>query len=791
MKKLLLYLTLLVALVVWIASAALRDEPDAAAASAEPSVGTAVATAPVAPATSATATPEAPIAVGDERRPASGSLRVRALARAKDGSSAPLVDLVVLCFPGEGSHEAVDGPVHRLRTDERGEAVFASLWPGTFAVRAPSVRAPTQHVVVAIAGEALVELRADDADAVRGIVVDRTGTPVAGADLWLVRDTRSDEFGVLESLELSSRRAGRSAPNGTFAVVATDPRERRIAASHAEHGESMARYVLGGRHELRLVLQPAPAALSVLVLDQHERPVADAAVVVRVGDDAARRTRDGTLVAGRRTRSARTDGDGKCSFANLPAGRANITAEAEALGRVGNYLDLRSDAPNELVVHLTDSVLVHGYVRRNGGLPQDTVVRILPSRSASGHFAECTVRPDGSYRLVAMARRSIVVAVALGTRTLVDRVFAEPAAGRLRCDFVVDAAAATTGTLRTADGRPLDLWRVRLTTREGSTVQTLTNARGEFAMTTRFDGPAEGQVFAPGTDAPALVRAGVQPGEHLDLTVPAAAMPRGRVLGRVTDAAGAPVAAALRLRCRSPRVQYDAQCAADGSFLFDGLVALRWTLEHLHYGTATPLQDGIALADGEARDLGAIALPATGRLAVDVVDEFGRPWMGSAVGFSLHDERGGEVAVDHVTIDDRLAVEAAPGQYQLGVLATDLLCERAPVTIETGRTGRARVTVRVGRTLRLRFPSDAADGRSEARALRVRIRSAGGDVHEQTLERAELLVGDRALWELTRTLAFGPHRIEAATGDGLRFALDLDVVESFDTPPIVEVPVVR
>ena len=196
-----------------------------------------------------------------ERRATAGSLRVRALAQAKDGTTAPLPDLLVLAFEGEGSHEPVDGFVHRLRTDERGEAVFASLQPGTFSVRAPSARVATQHAVVADSGEALAELRIDSAYTVHGIVIDANGRRVEGADLWFARNILRDAYGIEEPSEVFARRAGRSAPDGSFAVAVTDPRERRISASHTVHGESMARYVQSGQRELVLALQPATAKL--------------------------------------------------------------------------------------------------------------------------------------------------------------------------------------------------------------------------------------------------------------------------------------------------------------------------------------------------------------------------------------------------------------------------------------------------------------------------------------------------------------------------------------------------
>lgn len=798
MKKLLLHLLLLLALVAVLVTVGLWGELDddgesdanALPMAADTAVGSAVESESKAPG-QADSAPQ----VADERRATTGSLRVRATAVAKDGTSAPLVDVLVLVFEGEGSHEPVDGVVHRLRTDERGEAVFGSLPPGTFAVRAPSLRVATQHVAVAGSDEALVELGIDGADIVRGIVVDENGMPVAGADLWLVRDSRSDEFGVLESLELSSRRAGRSAANGTFEVLATDPRERRIAASHDAHGESMARYVQGGRHELRLVLQPAMAMLKVQVLDQHDRPLPDAEVAVRVGNDAARRTRDGTLVVGRRTRTARTDEQGRCTFAHLPAGRAQVTAAADPHGRSSHDLDLRADASNALVLHVVGNVLVHGQVRCARGLPATAVVRIQPSRNASGQFAECTVRPDGSYRLAAPAQQPFVVAVALGLRTLVDREFDDPAPGHLRCDFVIDERALTNGTLSSDDGRSLGLWRVRLTSAAGNDVETITDVAGRFALATRGSGPFRASVFPPGRETSSLERHGVQPGERLDLVVPRAAMPRGRVFGRLMDASGAPIAAALLLRCRLPRVQHvqhEVQSAADGSFAFDGVAPLQWTLEHLHSGNRTVLMEGIAIADGEARDLGTIKLAARGWLQVEVIDELGRPWSGSAVGFVLYDERGDEVPVDHVTIDGQLVVEAAPGKYRLGAHATDLCCERVLVVLEEGRTGRTRLSVRVGRSLRLRFPSDVEGGSTEVRSLRVTVRDAAGSlVHEQSLPRTEVLVARRGAWELVHTLPFGPHRIEAATDDGLRFGMDLEVTESFDTDPVVVVPAIH
>lgn len=796
MKKLLLPLLLLLALVVCIVGLVLRDELDGAIGESRANEG--VKTAVPADGRADEAGSGAAGAAGsaaeaaDARRATTGALRVRATARAKDGTEAPLVDVLVLVFEGKASHEPVDGVVHRLRTDERGEAVFGSLAPGPFAVRAPSVRVATQHAEVAASGEALVELGIDDADVVRGIVVDANGMPVASADVWLVRDNRSDEFGVMESLELSSRRAGRSAANGIFEVLATDPRERRIAASHDAHGESMARYVQGGRHELRLVLQPATAMLIVRVLDQHDQPVADAAVEVRIGSDAARRTRDGTLVAGRRSRTERTGPDGTCSFPKLAPGRAQLTIDAPFHGRLGHAFDLVPDQTNDLVLRVGGAVLVHGLVRRERGLPEGAVVRIAPSRSSSGGISQCRVRPDGSYRLRAPKGPPFVVSVEIGERTLVDREFAEVASSSVRCDFVVDERAVTIGTLRSDDGQSLGLWRVRLTSAADNDVETLTDVAGRFALATREAGPFRARVFPLGREAPSLERDGVQPGEHLDLVVPRAAMPRGRVFGRLTDASGAPVAAGLRLCCRDPRVQHNVQSAADGSFAFDGVVPLQWTLEHLHSGNRTVLQEGIAIADGEARDLGTIPLAARGRLQVEVVDDLGRPWGGSAVGFVLYDEHGDEVEVDHVTIDAQFAVEAAPGKYRLAAFGTDLVSERIPVEIEAGRTGRARLSVRVGRSLRLRFPTGSQTGRTEARPLHVSVRdSQGALVLESTVTRAELLVDNNVYWLLPISIPFGPHRIEAATDDGLRFAMDLEVTESFDLDPVVDVPVVR
>ena len=727
-----------------------------------------------------------------ERRTATGALRVRAVAVGKDGTRAPLVDLGVVVYSGAGSHEPVDGVAHRLRTDALGEAVLDALPPGLFAVRAPSLRATVQRATV-VAGAAVgVELAAEGADLVRGRVVDANGRPVADAELWLVRDSRRDEFGIPMALELGSRCAGHSAADGTFAVFAIDPRERRIAASHVGIGESMARYVQGGRHELRLELLPTPAALRVACLDQDDRPVAGAEVEVRVGSDSARRTRDGTLVAGRRSRWGRTGADGTCVFPDLPAGRATVTAEADRGAVVVHDVDLQPGAPNALVLRVQPGVLVHGTVRSARGLPANVAVRIQPSLGTSGALAECTVRPDGSYRLHAAARQPFVVAVSLGNRTLAHRHVPEPGPGRLRLDFELEAGAVTMGTVRSPDGAPIVAWRVQLAARDGSNVHGLTDARGEFALATPFAGPAVLEVHCPGAMAPSLVQLAVEPGAHLELIVPQHGLPRGTVLGRVVDAAGLPVAASLRLRSPAPRRQHDLELAADGTFRFEGLAPLTYVLEHRHSGNATPLRNGIVVADAAAVDLGTLALPATGRLQVDVVDEFDRPWAGSQVGFTLTDERGDDVAVDHVTIDDRLAVAAVPGRYWLGVLATDLLCERVPVTIEAGRTGRARLAVRVGRTLRFRFPSPLEVGSAEARALRVTILTAHGTtLGVETVTPVAGAAGQRAAWTLGRVLPFGLHRIEASTEDGLRFAMHLEVTEAFDSGLVVEVPVAR
>lgn len=121
--------------------------------------------------------------------------------------AAPAAEVEVLAAAGDGV--VVDGQVpggwHSIgRTDREGRLFVAGLEPGWLALRPRDVDRPQWRAIVS-GSEARAEFELDACTIVRGIVVDRAGAPVTGADVWLSEPLRTSVGEVVAQSDAGGR----------------------------------------------------------------------------------------------------------------------------------------------------------------------------------------------------------------------------------------------------------------------------------------------------------------------------------------------------------------------------------------------------------------------------------------------------------------------------------------------------------------------------------------------------------------------------------------------------------
>ena len=429
----------------------------------------------------------------DEPSPAgaTGVLRVRVLAALGD-ERWPLDDLPVECWPGTGDAPPLATETSCIhRTDAGGEIVLPRAAIGAWRARLPGVGGDARAAgEVAAAAETTLELVAPAERLVRGIVVDATGAPVAGAAVWIERGTWLGSDSRPESSELAARRAGASGPDGRF-VVPIVPRERVIAATHPGHAASPGRFLANVRDDgLRLVLGEGPAALSVSVRLPDGAPAAGALVRLDPVGGSPRRAADGTLLAPRPTRLAHTDAKGVATFAGVARGRHRLVASRWPHAPASQDADVTPFARGDVVLDLGEGLAVIGSVRDANGAPVRAMVSSRPTPETNGHWCECDTREDGSYLLSHQPRRSLWITASRGTDVVARREIVDPPAGVLVCDLVLDEAVApidepdaaprpqgsVRGRLLAADGMPVAARRLTLEPDGGGRERSCTTA---------------------------------------------------------------------------------------------------------------------------------------------------------------------------------------------------------------------------------------------------------------------------------------------------------------------------
>lgn len=214
-----------------------------------------------------------------------------------------------------------------------------------------------------------------------GITLDVTGTTVANAELWALHAGSRD-----------AHKVGESDASGRFYLLGAQQGER-VFARAVHHSPSVPIW-LGGpetaRVELRLSLGNAGATVEGQILDESERPLADAAVALEpsglVGGEPPPRA------------SALTDREGRFRIVGCEPTLTRMLVLHEDFAAHEQSFPALPGQRNEFVVRLKRGVLVAGTVRDSQGNPVGGASLSLGGSNA-WLARQTTSRSDGTFVL--------------------------------------------------------------------------------------------------------------------------------------------------------------------------------------------------------------------------------------------------------------------------------------------------------------------------------------------------------------------------------------------------------
>ncbi len=715
-----------------------------------------------------------------------------------DGLPAAGVSVALVPY-GEGGPEEWSPRLllmSRGRTDERGLLRVPRLAAGEVGLYAD--RGGSTLVTVAPDAETRARIAIPLGLDVVGEVVDLDGAPAVAAEVWLSRPGNPTAGVVAATTDARGRFFLRSVSTQNW-----------VGARLAGHAPAPSRWVQGSPgdvFETRLVLQGRGASLALRVVDPAGRPLPETRV--RLAELAWTRAGfpDGMALDAPVGIELVTDELGRCAAGGLMPGDVAVSANLSAHAPWQGTLTLAPGEARELEVRLERGLVLAGVVRSAAGEPlAGATVRV--GRYGELSAREGQSRSDGRYRIEGVADEPAGI-TAVATLRDAGRAAATlhgRAGEELLWDPVIDAGRVLRGRVVDEQGTGHGGWQVNV--RDSGDprapaefhAQTLTDAEGRFAVpnapetplrVTLIESPAS--VLVPEAVFEALLAG---PVEH-ELRVPSAMRASAEVRGRLLDAEGAPLAAALLLRRSSDGHGVTRWSDhATGAFRFAPLPPGTYALESgsrdgLEAAQRVLVEELLVVA-GTRLDVGDLQPAPPGRLLLRLAAS---PDIDPTRVQMLLQRADPGKAFQQVLSGGHLPeeLELPIGSYELRLFG-ECLKETIPFTIRAASATRLEVAPRAG--ARVTFLFDVPEDHGDPGATRAVFRTPdGATAWEQELHlRGELVPAadgtERRLVAAVVRVPFAPsYEVEFTSARGLsgRASVHLSAPEALAVDPTLD-----
>ncbi|MBK8097202.1 MAG: sigma-70 family RNA polymerase sigma factor [Planctomycetes bacterium] len=583
------------------------DPAVTAAASSTPTTATAALPEnQAAPATTLPA-PGERTAVGSAVTAPTGSLRIQ-LVWAADRQ--PAATVLVTLLP-RGADPQLDEL--QATSDADGIVEFTGLAPGSWRPRVHRGDEQSGPRTEIKPGERTeITMPVDAGMHVRGVVVDAQDRPIAAAAVVVAGWGGG-----------TCRRIGTSGADGTFVVrhIATHCHIGAIAPGHAPSPMHQFTAQVGAENELRIVLGDG-AALTGVVLDPRQQPVADA--LVRIGSTEQRHHKlaDGRDAMAPQPQVVRTDAQGRFHAAAVTPGPLPVAVRAADLAPWQQTIEAATGTTQSLTIHLQAGVSLQGLVRDDRGQP------VAKAEVSIGEWDDIGQRglvtgDDGAFACTGLAIGELKVRVATDTGKAETTLHGAPGQ-TLRWDPVLTAGLELRGRVVLENGNATDHVMIDAHAEDSPDIRwgafANTDAEGRFVLRNCPPGRTLHLTFRRMSVFPELVLRGVVVGaEELVVTLPA--MTPVFLEGKVLDPDGKP----LPNVHASPSILGDGGSPAEtvdpatGTFRYGPYPPGEYTLHFRADGFPPVSVPYRAVAAGETWNLGELRFTRGGRVAISIV----------------------------------------------------------------------------------------------------------------------------------------------------------------------------
>jgi len=640
--------------------------------------------------------------------------------RHPDGSPASRVRCAVVPDPDPRERRrGLPGQELDLQTDDDGRLELRALEAGSYRLHLD--RAHVQPRLTVVAGQTTHHaVRLPPGVDIDGQVIDARARGVEGARVIAATHERDFDSGVCLA---ESDAAGR------FSIRSLSV-SRYLGARASGQAPSWMVAVPGGatesRQSLVLVLPGRAAVLEGRVVGEDLEPL-EATILVedprplKIGS-----LPDGTFVMLPSPERAVTGEDGSFRLDDLPGEDLVVVVSSPGHAVWRQQIGLEAAEERVLTVRLLRGGTISGRVVDNNEAPVPGArVRIVDSASGPP-CPERSLQTDDRGRFEAShIAPGVAMLQAWGGRSGEGRAGLEVADGSsLEVTLRLDTGRVLSGRVVDDDGLPLAGLRVLARAdrscipegpiRESLVAEDLTDARGEFLLPARPDGPHVLQVLEKDAACalPLVQRYPVEPGEAVVLEVPRTARAGAAVRGRILHEDGEPLS---RATIRAVRVGWGEGAGVvttlpDGSFLVEGLSRGRYRLlvdpdaEGARTGRR-PFTLGVdSLEQGEVRDLGTHRLSREGQMVARILRPEGDPPGPSTL--IVRDAEGVKI-LETVARGDQVRVAGlSPGGYRLDVVGfgrRSAASHTLAFAVREGDTSLVDLVIEAGVSRRLRF----------------------------------------------------------------------------------------